>query len=186
MGVLRVLRAGGAAKCGLIACGNLVFPCALGRGGVSARKREGDGATPRGRWLARRVLYRADRVARPLAVLTIRPIRPHDGWCDDPADRNYNRPVLLPYPASTERLARTDRLYDIIVPLGYNDFPRSKQRGSAIFIHVARRNFAPTEGCIALKHRDLVKLLRYIRPGDVIDTGATPRPGRYRGRRGLR
>jgi L,D-peptidoglycan transpeptidase YkuD (ErfK/YbiS/YcfS/YnhG family) len=186
MGVLQIFWTGGAAQRGLIAYGNLVFPCALGRGGVSARKREGDGATPRGRWIARQVLYRGDRVARPLTPLPIRAIRAHDGWCDDPADRNYNRPVPLPYPTSAERLARQDRLYDIIVPLGYNDIPRSKGRGSAIFMHVARRNFTPTEGCIALKHRDLVKLLRHIRPGDEIDTGATPRPVRYLGRRGLR
>lgn len=144
------------------------IPCALGRGGRGARKREGDGATPLGRWRVREVLYRADRVRRPRTALQARAIRPRDGWCDARGDRNYNRRVDLPYPASAERLWRDDRLYDVVVVLGYNDRPRIKGRGSAIFLHVARPGLAPTEGCIALDLSRLLRLVARLRPGDHI------------------
>jgi L,D-peptidoglycan transpeptidase YkuD (ErfK/YbiS/YcfS/YnhG family) len=98
----------------------------------------------------------------------MRPIRPGDGWCDAPADRNYNRPVKLPYPASHERLWRDDALYDLVVVLGYNDRPRSLGRGSAIFMHLARKNYLPTAGCIALSRADMLKLLVRLKPRDRI------------------
>ncbi len=107
----------------------------------------------------RRVLYRADRVARPRTLLPVSPIGPNDGWCDDPRDRNYNRPVRLPYPAGHEQMWRKDHLYDLVVVLGYNDGPRSRGRGSAIFMHLAAPDFAPTAGCIALREADLRSLL---------------------------
>jgi len=122
-------------------------------------KREGDGATPIGVWQLRRVLYRADRVARPRTLLPVSVIDPHDGWCDDPRDRNYNCPVRLPYPASHEQLWREDHLYDLVIVLGYNDGPRIRGRGSAIFMHLAAPDFGPTAGCIALREADLRKLL---------------------------
>ena len=143
--------------------GGLTFPCALGRAGCRARKREGDGATPIGLWRVRAVLYRPDRVRRPRTHLPVRAIRPHDGWCDAPADRNYNRPVRHPYPASAERLWRADELYDVVVVLGYNDRPRVRGRGSAIFMHVAKPGYAPTEGCIALARAHLLRLLERLR-----------------------
>ena len=133
--------------------------CAIGRGGISARKHEGDGATPVGNWPLRRVLYRADRVARPITALPIDVIGRNDGWCDASGDPNYNRAVSLPYPASAERLWRDDRIYDLIVVLGYNDVPRVRGLGSAIFLHLAREGFSPTEGCLALTERDLRFLL---------------------------
>jgi L,D-peptidoglycan transpeptidase YkuD (ErfK/YbiS/YcfS/YnhG family) len=142
--------------------------CAIGRSGRRPKQREGDGITPLGRWPVREVLYRADRVARPRTGLPARPIRPHDGWCDAPFDRNYNRKVALPYPASHERLWRDDALYDLVVVLGYNDRPRSLGRGSAIFMHLARTNYAPTAGCIALSRPDMLKLLARLGPGDAI------------------
>jgi L,D-peptidoglycan transpeptidase YkuD (ErfK/YbiS/YcfS/YnhG family) len=142
--------------------------CAIGRSGRRPKQREGDGITPLGRWPVREVLYRADRVARPRTGLSVRPIRPDDGWCDAPFDRNYNRKVALPYPASHERLWRGDALYDLVIVLGYNDRPRSLGRGSAIFIHLARKNYAPTAGCIALSRQDMLKLLARLRPGDAV------------------
>jgi L,D-peptidoglycan transpeptidase YkuD (ErfK/YbiS/YcfS/YnhG family) len=145
--------------------------CALGRSGQRALKREGDGATPMGRWPLRAVLYRADRVSRPRTRLPVRPIRPGDGWCDSPSDRNYNRHVSLPYPASAERLWREDRLYDIIVLLGYNDRVRVRGRGSAIFMHVASPGLGPTEGCIALQLRHLRCILETARPGTLVRVG---------------
>ena len=131
------------------------FRAALGRGGVRADKQEGDGATPAGLLALRRVLYRADRVARPRAAAPVQPLAPHDGWCDDPADSDYNRPVRLPHPARHEELWRADALYDIVGVLGWNDAPVVRGRGSAIFLHLARPDLAPTEGCIALLLPDL-------------------------------
>jgi L,D-peptidoglycan transpeptidase YkuD (ErfK/YbiS/YcfS/YnhG family) len=138
--------------------------CALGRGGIRADKREGDGATPAGSWPVRRLLYRPDRLAAPTTRLAANPIAPQDGWCDDPADPAYNRPVRLPYAASAERLWREDGVYDLIVPLGYNDDPVIPGSGSAIFLHVARPDYAPTEGCVALAQADLLRVLAAADP----------------------
>jgi L,D-peptidoglycan transpeptidase YkuD (ErfK/YbiS/YcfS/YnhG family) len=147
---------------GTLCLGSLRFPCALGRSGCTARKREGDGATPIGQWHMRAVLYRPDRLLRPRTALPVRAIRRWDGWCDAPGDRNYNRPVRLPYPASAERLWREDALYDLLVVLDYNERPRARGRGSAIFMHVAKSGYAPTEGCIALARPHLVRLLERL------------------------
>jgi L,D-peptidoglycan transpeptidase YkuD (ErfK/YbiS/YcfS/YnhG family) len=142
------------------------MPCAIGLGGRRPKRGEGDGITPKGIWAIRGVLYRADRRRRPATALPVRAIRSDDGWCDDPADRNYNRGVRLPYGASHERLWRGDHLYDVVVILGYNDVPRSLGRGSAIFLHLARRSYKPTQGCIALSRADMDRVLRWLRPGD--------------------
>lgn len=147
-----------AAQHGHLQVGALRLPCALGRSGIKVLKREGDGATPRGRLPLRYVLYRLG-TSRPRTTLVSRPIRQDDGWCDSPTDRNYNRPIRLPYVASAEHLWRADGLYDIVVVLGYNDVPRIRNRGSAIFMHVARGDLKPTEGCIALRSRDLRRLV---------------------------
>ncbi len=134
--------------------------CALGRAGISADKHERDGATPLGHWRMRALLFRPDRLPRaPLTKLPIRALRPEDGWCDDPADPLYNRPVALPFRARAEALWRADGIYDLIVPLGYNDDPPVPGRGSAIFLHVARPDFSPTEGCVALAREDLLAVV---------------------------
>lgn len=156
---------------GVIAVGHLRLPCALGRSGVSALKREGDGASPAGRWPVRHVFYRPDRGRRPRTALPVRRLRPDDGWCDAVGDRNYNRPVRHPYPASAERLWREDHLYDVVVVLGCNDRPRRQGRGSAIFIHLARPGFPPTEGCLAFAPADLSQLLAVLRPGSAVVFG---------------
>jgi L,D-peptidoglycan transpeptidase YkuD (ErfK/YbiS/YcfS/YnhG family) len=145
--------------------------CALGRSGVVAAndKREGDGATPLGVWPMRRVLYRPDRGPAPLTALPVQPIAPKDGWCDDPADPAYNRPVSLPYPASAERMWRDDGLYDLVVVLGHNDDPTVPGMGSAIFLHLAWPDYAPTEGCVALARSDLEAALTLARPDDALE-----------------
>jgi L,D-peptidoglycan transpeptidase YkuD (ErfK/YbiS/YcfS/YnhG family) len=135
------------------------YRAALGRGGVRVEKMEGDAATPAGLLALRRVLYRADRLRRPQAAVPLLPLAPHDGWCDDPADRAYNQPVRLPYAARHEELWRSDAVYDVIGVLGWNDAPVVRGRGSAIFLHVARPDYAPTEGCVALALPDLLALL---------------------------
>ena len=137
-----------------------VHRCALGRNGVTAEKREGDAATPAGVHPLREVFYRRDRVIRPTTGLPVRPIQARDGWCDDPEDPAYNRLVSLPYAAGAERLWRADRVYDVVVVIGYNDRPPTPGRGSAIFLHVARDSFAPTVGCVALAMDALLVVLR--------------------------
>ena len=149
---------------GWLSFGQMRFPCALGKGGVKRAKREGDGATPVAHLPIRRVWWRAEHGPRPLTRLPVRRSTPNDGWCDAPADRNYNRPVRLPYCASHETMQRQDALYDLVVELGWNDAPVRKGRGSAIFLHVARPGFLPTEGCVALRPRDLRVLLARIGP----------------------
>ena len=144
---------------GIVQLGGMTFPCALGRSGCSHRKFEGDGATPIGIWPVLHVLFRPDCGPRPSIGRRARPISPQSGWCDAVGNRNYNRPVPHPYPASSEHLWRPDRLYDLIVVLGYNDRPRAQGRGSAIFMHMARTGYAPTEGCIALRRPHLLRLL---------------------------
>lgn len=133
--------------------------CALGAGGISAAKREGDAATPTGLLPIRRILWRADRGPRPATSLPAEPIAPDDGWCDDPTDAAYNTAIRLPHRARHERLWRDDAVYDVIGVLGWNDAPVQRGRGSAIFLHVARPGLAPTEGCVALPKADLLRLL---------------------------
>ncbi len=135
------------------------FRAACGRGGVSVEKREGDGATPAGLLPLRRIYYRADRVARPKTVIPLEPLAAQDGWCDDPAARAYNTAISLPADVHHEELWRRDSVYDIIGVLGWNDAPVERGRGSAIFLHLARPDYAPTEGCIALALFDLLHVL---------------------------
>lgn len=146
------------------------WPCAIGRSGAvnAADKREGDGATPAGRWPVRAVLLRLDRVGMQAAPrLPWRWIAPDDGWSDDPADPAYNRPVRHPCRFSAERLWREDGLYDIIVTLGYNDAPPVPGRGSAIFLH-CWHDARPTEGCVAIDRPVLLDLIARLSPGDDI------------------
>ena len=131
-------------------------------------KREGDGATPIGRFAMRQVLYRADRGPRPRTTLPSRAIRTFDGWCEDPNDPNYNRLIKLSPRYQGDRLTREDHLYDLIVVLGYNDDPVVPGLGSAIFLHVARPDFSPTEGCVALARSELERFLMQARPGDSV------------------
>jgi L,D-peptidoglycan transpeptidase YkuD (ErfK/YbiS/YcfS/YnhG family) len=135
------------------------FRAAIGRGGVRGDKQEEDGATPLGVLALRRVLYRADRVARPASSVPVEPLAPHDGWCDDVAHADYNRMVSLPHAGRHEELWRRDGVYDVIGVLGWNDTPVVRGRGSAIFLHVARGDYAPTQGCVALSYGDLVRVL---------------------------
>jgi L,D-peptidoglycan transpeptidase YkuD (ErfK/YbiS/YcfS/YnhG family) len=144
--------------------------CAVGRSGIvpADDKREGDGATPAGTWPMREVLFRADRLGEIVTPLACHALAPEDGWCDDPADPAYNRLVRLPYPAHCEHLWLADHVYDVIVPLGYNDDPVVPGHGSAIFLHVAGPGFAPTAGCVALALPDLIALLREALPGSAV------------------
>ncbi len=144
---------------GRLILGRRLCRAALGRRGLVLHKEEGDGGTPIGVLPLRRVLYRADRIARPRCEVPVEPIAPEDGWCDDPAHRDYNRMVRLPHEAHYEELWRRDAVYDLVGVLGWNDTPVARGRGSAIFLHIAGPDFTPTEGCIALARDDLVAVL---------------------------
>ena len=145
-----------------------ITTAAVGRAGVKAGKHEGDGATPAGSYPLVSVLYRPDRLTAPASHLPIRPIVPNDGWVDDPADANYNRLVSLPYPASAEQMCREDDFYDALVVIGYNLDPVIPGAGSAIFLHIAAPDFAPTAGCVAIKREVLLGLLPRLGPGSKI------------------
>jgi L,D-peptidoglycan transpeptidase YkuD (ErfK/YbiS/YcfS/YnhG family) len=154
---------------GILTYGSLRVPCALGRSGRRALKREGDGATPIGRFAVQQVFYRGDRLRRPRTRLPLARLHPDDGWCDDPNDRNYNRYVRHPYPASAELLWRADHLYDLLVVIGHNHRPRVRGAGSAVFIHVAGPGLAPTAGCIGLPLADLQRLVARMSRATVLN-----------------
>lgn len=148
---------------GLLQAGPLVFACALGKGGITSRKREGDGATP---LAAMRILsgyFRNDHFAAARRTrLPMAAIEAGLGWCDAPQDRNYNRPMRLPCKASHETMRRADHLYDACLVLDWNIAPRKRGRGSAIFFHLARPGYTPTEGCVAISRRDMARLLPHL------------------------
>jgi L,D-peptidoglycan transpeptidase YkuD (ErfK/YbiS/YcfS/YnhG family) len=149
---------------GWLIAGGSQIPVAIGRSGILANKREGDGGTPRGRFRLVRLWWRPDRMPRPRTTLPVRRIGKQDGWSEDPSDRLYNRPIHLPDSAKGDRLWRQDRLYDLIIELDHNTRPRVAGRGSAVFIHVAREGFKPTAGCVALQAPRLQRLLERVGP----------------------
>lgn len=153
-----------------------IYRCAIGKGGFSANKKEGDGCTPIGIFPLRECWYRADRIAAPETGLSTSIIREDDGWCDDPKSPVYNRHVKLPPPGgvSAERLWRDDYVYDLIIPIGYNDAPVVPGRGSAIFLHIAKPDYAPTEGCVAVAEKDLLALLVRVHTGTSIEIREKP------------
>ncbi len=147
------------------------FPCVIGRSGLrpQALKTEGDGVTPQGRFRARKIFYRADRVKRPITTLPVAPLRRTDGWCDSAGAGAYNRHVKLPCKYGCEHMWREDHLYDLVVEINHNLRPRIQGRGSAVFIHLMHPGRSPTQGCVALRPRDLRLLLRLISPETVIE-----------------
>lgn len=149
---------------GLLCVAGRVIRCALGKGGIKAIKREGDGATPLGSMRLLHAYVRRDRLRPLVSGLFLKHIGAEDGWCDAPADRNYNRPVTLPYTASHESMRRDDHLYDVVIVLDSNIRPRKRGMGSAIFFHLARPGYLPTEGCVAVSRRDMEWLLPRLSP----------------------
>ena len=161
---ITVRRKPGDSTRGWLTAGPLSLPVALGRGGIKANKREGDGATPRGRFRLKGLWWRAGRHPRPSTLLPVTRIKPDDGWCENPIDRHYNRPIKVPAGSKADRLARQDDLYDFIVEIDHNTRPRIAGRGSAVFMHVARPQFKPTAGCVALDMNALRRLLARVGP----------------------
>ena len=155
--------------------GTMDMPCALGRSGAVAIKREGDGGTPVGRMRLVSLRVRRDHLPGPASAVPSRPIGRRDGWCDDPRDGRYNRPVRLPISASAEPLWRQDHLYDVVGVLDWNLRPRIRRRGSAIFLHLCQPGLQATEGCIALRRSDLLRVLALCGPRPIFDVAPQPR-----------
>lgn len=163
-----VRTAAGDRRQGWLVAGAGAIKVAIGRGGVAANKHEGDGATPRGRYRLVRLWFRPDRLPRPRTLLPCRAITAADGWCEDPGDRRYNRPIRLAAADAGDRLTRSDRLYDLVIELDHNQRPRVAGRGSAVFIHVARPGLAPTAGCVAMPAPTLRRLLARLGPATTV------------------
>ena len=164
LSAVQVRRAAGDPRRGWLTADGWAVPVALGRGGILANKREGDGGTPSGTFHPRQLWWRADRHTRPKTHLPARPIRPEDAWCEDPNDRHYNQPLRLGHGQAGDRLTRDDHLYDFIVEIDHNTAPRVVGRGSAVFLHLARANFAPTAGCVAMTKSAMLRLLENLGP----------------------
>ena len=140
------------------------LPCKIGHGGIGIKNAEGDGVTPFGDWKLAYYLYRKDRIKKPVSLLPGFPVKLNDSWCDMATSKRYNQPLGFPMPGTSEALWRNDNLYNLIVVLDHNSLPFIKGRGSAIFIHVAEPSTSHTQGCIALTHSDLLKLLAICKP----------------------
>jgi len=168
---IRIQRSAGDPRRGWLTAGGQTIPVALGRGGIRANKREGDGGTPRGIFRPRQLWWRADRHPRPRTFLPVRAIRPEDAWCEDPQSRHYNQPVRLDRDHGGDRLRRDDHLYDFIVEIDHNSSPRIAGRGSAVFLHLARENFSPTAGCVSMTKGAMLRLLQRLGPQTKIVIG---------------
>ena len=150
-------------KTGYLTYKNLKFRCALGKAGVKKKEKEGDNITPKGIFKINKIYYRPDKIENFTSVLKKIKIKKNMGWCDDPKSNFYNQQIKLPSKFSYEKLYRSDNLYDIILVLDYNINPIIKNKGSAIFIHIAKNFYKKTKGCIALKKKDLVELISQIK-----------------------
>ncbi len=179
---LTVQSASGDSRRGVANLAGRNFACALGSAGILSNKREGDGGTPMGRFPPRFVLYRADRLPPPRTTLPVRALDIDDGWCDQPGAPTYNSMVRLPHPYRHERLWREDHLYDLILVIGHNDAPPIAGRGSAIFLHLARENYGPTEGCIAFARADLLEILSTLTLASKVVVDLQPLPHGERSR----
>ena len=153
---------------GLLRFGTHRSRCALGKGGVTKTKKEGDGKTPIGRYRLRRIWYRPDRIMRPQSPLPIAEISQKSGWCDDVRSSLYNIPIERPSAARHERLWRHDRLYDVFFELGMNDAPPEKGAGSAIFLHCIAPGKTATAGCVAVARDDLLRFLALAETGQAL------------------
>src|SRR5450631_4260542 len=161
---IRIRAAAGDPRRDWLIAGGRTVPVALGRGGIKANKREGDGGTPRGTFRPRQLWWRADRHPRPRTFLPVRAIGPEDAWCEDPSSRHYNQSVRQNRDRGGDRLKRDDHLYDFIVEIDHNSSPRITGRGSAVFLHLARENFGPTAGCVSMTQSAMLRLLQRLGP----------------------
>ena len=142
--------------------------CAVGKRGISYKKKEGDLITPKGKFRIKGLFYRKDKINTLKTKIKKKAIKKNMGWCDDPKSSKYNKLINYPFNYSSEKLYRTDNIYDIVVVLNFNMNPVKRNKGSAIFIHVAKRKFNPTKGCVAIKKIELKKLLKIVNYRSII------------------
>ena len=147
---------------------NYKAKCAVGKRGISIKKKEGDFITPKGTFKIREIFYRKDRVQNLITRIKKTVIRKNMGWCDDPKSKKYNKLIYFPFKHSAEKLYRSENIYDIILVLNFNMNPVKKNKGSAIFIHVTKKNFQSTQGCIALNKFELIKLVKSIKINTIV------------------
>jgi L,D-peptidoglycan transpeptidase YkuD (ErfK/YbiS/YcfS/YnhG family) len=162
--LVRIRAAAGQRNRGWLTAGGQTIKVALGRGGIRANKREGDGGTPKGTFRPLRLWWRADRHSRPSTFLPVRAIGPEDAWCEDVSSRHYNQPLRLAAKHGGDRLTRDDHLYDFIIEIDHNTRPRIAGRGSAVFLHLARKDFSPTAGCVSMTRPAMLRLLKRLGP----------------------
>lgn len=150
-------------KSGFLKYKNFKFKCAIGKGGINKKKKEGDNITPKGVFKIIKIFFRKDRLKKISSKFQLTEIKKSMGWCDDPNSKKYNQLINLPCKYRHEKLHRKDNIYDLILVLNYNMKPVIKNKGSAIFIHIAKKNYKKTNGCIALKKNHLLKLINILR-----------------------
>jgi len=144
------------------------FKCCIGKKGSTYNKKEGDKKTPKGTFKIENLYFREDRVKNLKSRLKMTAIKDYMGWCDDPKSDKYNKLIRFPFNYSAEKLYRRENIYDILLVLNFNMNPIKKNKGSAIFIHVAKKSFQPTQGCIALNKSELIKLVKSIKKNTVV------------------
>jgi L,D-peptidoglycan transpeptidase YkuD (ErfK/YbiS/YcfS/YnhG family) len=171
LSAIRIRAAAGDISRGWMTAAGQAVPVALGRGGIRASKREGDGGTPKGTFRPLQLWWRADRHPRPSTFLPVRAIRPDDAWCEDPTSRHYNQPIRLDRDSGGDRLMRDDHLYDFIIEIDHNSTPRIGGLGSAVFLHLAREDFSPTAGCVSMTKSAMLHLLARLGPDTRIVIG---------------
>ena len=159
-------------KSGHLIYKNLKYRCAIGKAGIKKKQKEGDNITPKGTFKITKVYYRSDKVKNISTSIKKIKINKNMGWCNDSKSPFYNREIKLPSKFSFEKLYRKDNLYDLLAVLNYNTNPVEKNKGSAIFIHIAKKTFKPTAGCIALQKKDLMNLMRVIKKNSKIKISA--------------
>jgi L,D-peptidoglycan transpeptidase YkuD (ErfK/YbiS/YcfS/YnhG family) len=155
-------------KSGYLKYKNFKFRCALGKAGIGKKKEEGDNITPKGKYKIVKVFYRADKIKKLKTNHKLIKINKNIGWCDDPKSEKYNKAIYLPSKFGHEKLYRKDKIYDLILALNYNYKPAIRNKGSAIFIHIANQNYKSTRGCIALKKSDLILILEKIKKSTIV------------------
>jgi L,D-peptidoglycan transpeptidase YkuD (ErfK/YbiS/YcfS/YnhG family) len=143
--------------------GDYRIKCAVGKRGIGKKKKEGDFITPIGLFKIKFILYRKDRVRKLNTILKEITITDNMGWCNDPKSKSYNKLITTPFNYDHEKLFKKENTYDIILVLNYNMSPIKKNKGSAIFIHIAKKNYKNTEGCIAVKKNELIKIVKIIK-----------------------
>ena len=142
--------------------GKYKLRCSIGKRGITYNKKEGDQKTPRGTFKFEFIFYRKDRIKNLRTLLKKKIIQKNMGWCDDPSSKFYNKLIKLPFKKKAEKMWLKDRVYDVLIVINYNLKPVIKEKGSAIFLHIARKNYSPTRGCISISKKDILFLIGKI------------------------